>query len=314
MQALADPTGKVLRSTRNKYIVMYGDSSIVCTVRGKLAGAPNAPILSVKVGDDVLVERVSEDEGVITEILPRRSRLSRAVEGKAYREHIIATNIDQLLIIMSTSQPEFKSGLLDRYIVIAEKNRLHSVVCINKVDLKNEQEFFPYQEWYSGLGYPVFFTSAKSGYGLDELRSTLKDKVSALVGHSGVGKSALIKRLEPGLDLKIAEISNKTRKGRHTTTFSQLFPLGFGGYVIDTPGVRELGLWDIYRHQLKEFFVEFRAFEPHCQFNDCMHLREPGCAVKTAVEDGRIFGERYQNYQNIHSDLRAAHYELIKRR
>ncbi len=314
MQEKNNQRGKVIKSTRNQYLVDIAGKTVNCTIRGKLAGAPGSPDRAVKVGDNVRVHLVTESEGVIEKILPRHSRLSRAVEGKAYREHTIAVNVDQIVIIMAAREPAFKSGLLDRYLVIAEKNELHAVVCINKIDLADKKDFESYANWYPKLNYPLFFTSVETREGVREFQRVLQRKVSVLVGHSGVGKSSLLNAIEPGLDLRVADISDKTSKGKHTTTHVQLFPLSFGGYVIDTPGIRELGLWDLYRDELREYFVEFRAVEQDCQFNDCRHLKEPGCAVKEAVESGGISAERYQNYCNIYRDLRAAHYELIKRR
>ncbi len=314
VQKAEHPIGKVIKVTRKEYLVNLDGRTIVCAVRGKLVGAPDGKAWQVKVGDNVRIRLIDDQQGVIEEILPRKSRLSRTVEGKAYREHIIATNIDQMLIVMAAREPQFKSGLLDRYLVIAEKNHLKAVVCINKIDLASREEFNDYATWYPRLGYPLFFTSAITGEGLDELKNRLQNNVTVLVGHSGVGKSSLIKALEPGLDLKVGRISEKTGKGRHTTTYVQLFPLSFGGYLIDTPGIRELGLWDIYRDELRHYFVEFRQYQDQCQFSDCRHLQEPGCAVKQAVEEGNIFPERYQNYRNIYLTLRAAPYERIKPR
>ncbi|GAB4367948.1 MAG: ribosome small subunit-dependent GTPase A [Calditrichia bacterium] len=306
--------GKVVKSTRNTYHVVCNRQEILCSIRGKLARPTRESPSSVKVGDNVQIRLISHDQGVIEEILPRNSKLSRTVEGKAYREHIIATNIDQILIIMSTQQPAFKSGLLDRYLVIAEKNHLKACICINKIDLSSREEFARYAKWYPELGYPLFFTSALTGEGVEAISGILKNKVTALVGHSGVGKSSLLKKIEPGLDLRIDAVSTKTRKGRHATSHVQLFPISIGGYVIDTPGIRELGLWDIYRQELKWYFKEFQLYQENCKFNDCLHLNEPGCAVKEAVEAGKIFDERYQNYVNIYGGLRAAPYELIKPR
>ena len=268
----------------------------------------------LKVGDDVWVQPLSATEGVIQEILPRRSKLSRSVEGKAYREHIIAANIDQMIIIMSTQQPEFKAGLLDRYLVIAEKNSLKSIICLNKIDLVDRLIFQEIARWYNKLDYPFHYTSALTGEGMDDFRNFLVGKVSVLVGHSGVGKSSMIQKIEPTVKLKVLDISQKTNKGKHSTSYVELFPLSFGGYLIDTPGIRELGLWDIFRNELKRYFKEFYQFEADCQFNDCLHLKEPGCAVKRAVEQAKIYSERYKNYCHIYFNLRAAPHELIKRR
>jgi ribosome biogenesis GTPase len=285
-----------------------------CVVRGKVVGLKSNEFSSVKVGDNVFVEPTSKGNGIILEILPRKSKLSRAVEGKAYQEHIIATNIDQMIIITSTKNPDFKSGLLDRYLVIAEKNQLNSVICLNKIDLSEPNIFNKYVDVYQRLGYVFFYTSVVTGQGVDQLISILKNRVSVVVGHSGVGKSSLIQKIEPDLNLRISETSEKTKKGKHTTSFVELFPLSFGGYIIDTPGIRELGLWDIYQNELRHYFIEFAEMQIDCQFNDCQHLNEPGCAVKKAMEQGKVFEERYKNYKNIFQDLRSAPYELIKRR
>jgi ribosome biogenesis GTPase len=307
-------TGKVTKSTRSQYQVYDGNRILSCVVRGKLVGLKENDISSIKVGDDVIVERTGRSEGVILDILPRKSKLSRAVEGKAYKEHIIATNIDQMVIISSTKNPVFKAGLIDRYLVIAEKNNLTAVICLNKIDLAETEHFEEYTAAYRSLNYELFCTSALTGQGVGHLHDILKNKLSVMVGQSGVGKSSLIQKIEPGLELAVSETSEKTSKGRHTTSYVELFPLSFGGYIIDTPGIRELGLWDIYRNDLRKYFVEMVAVQNNCQFADCQHLSEPGCAVKTAVEEGRIFPERYKNYTNIYQDLRAASYELIKRR
>ena len=303
----------VIKCTRNQYQVDFKGKRIVCNIRGKLFDLANKDPLSVKVGDKVIIHQISVSEGIIEKVLERRSKLSRSVEGKAYREHIIATNIDQIIVIMSTQNPSFKSGLLDRYLIIAEKNSIPAKICINKIDLKEKEDFENYLFWYSKLGYPFFFTSAKNGTGKEELKSILKDKTSILVGHSGVGKSSLIKSIEPGLDLKVATTtSNKSKKGIHTTSYVQLFTLSFGGYIIDTPGIKDLGLWGIFKDDLQKYFIEFMQFTNNCQFKDCRHLVEPGCRIMKAIEAGEIFWERYHNYQNIYKSLRSAPYELIK--
>lgn len=305
-------TGKVIKSTRNTYLVDVKGETLSCSVRGKLIGKHSKKAVSVKVGDDVLIRKTSLQNGIIEKILDRHSKFSRAIEGKAYREHIIATNIDQVIVVMSTRRPSFKSGLLDRYLVIAEKNKLQAQICINKIDLAPRDEFDCYNQWYPEIGYPLFFTSAKNGNGLDDIISILQNKTSILVGQSGVGKSSLIQRIQPDLNLKIGTPSPRTKKGVHTTAFVQLFPLTFGGYIVDTPGVRELGLWGVYKNDLKEFFIDFSVHARNCQFKNCSHLSEPGCAVKNALETENIFRERYLNYKNIYADLRAAPHELIK--
>lgn len=308
MQGNTIVTAKVLKVMRKTYHVAVERRIIHCLVRGKIV-MDDSENKTVRVGDDVKVRLVSDTEGVIEEILPRRSWISRTIESRAYQEQVIATNIDQVLIILSARHPAFKSGLMDRYLVIAERNRLKARICINKIDLASPKEFAPYREYYQKLGYPVLLTSAVSGKGLSALKKILKNSVTALVGHSGVGKSSLIKAIEPELDIKVTAISKKFRKGQHTTSSVQLFPLSFGGYVVDTPGIRELGFWDIYKRDLQNYFVEFRQLASTCQFADCQHLQEPGCAVKAAVEKGEIFRERYLNYLNIYTSLRAAHYE-----
>lgn len=300
--------GKVLKVTRKTYDVSINQRSISCVVRGKLA-VEDSEYCSVRAGDNVRVLEVTEDEGVIQEILPRKSRLSRIIESRAYKEHIIATNVDQILIIMSTQKPSFKSGLIDRYLAIAEKNQIKPLVCINKIDFASKKNFEIYVEEYTKLGYPAFITSALTGEGTDEIVNKLKKKVTLFVGHSGVGKSSLINAIEPGTAIKIQGISSRTNKGQHTTSSVQFFPLSFGGFAGDTPGIRELGLWDILRKDLKEYYVEFHQYADQCQFLNCMHLKEPGCAVKAAIGKGEIFKERYQNYMNIYDSLKSAHYE-----
>lgn len=300
-------TGKVLTATRKTYSVAVKRQVIQCTMRGKLAVDDGYD--TVRVGDDVKIAWQEDGPGVIEEILPRTSKLSRSIESRAYQEHIIAVNISQLLIIMSTRRPRFKSGLLDRYLVIAEKNRLRPLICINKVDLAPAKQFRHFQEYYETLHYPVIFTSAASGEGLADLADALSEGVTALVGFSGVGKSSLINAIEPGLEIRVGDVSERTLKGQHTTTSAEMFPLSNGGFVVDTPGIRELGFWGIYKKDLQQYFIEMQQYVPHCQFADCTHIHEPGCAVKVAVHAGDILMERYENYVNIYDSLKSAAYE-----
>lgn len=300
--------GKVLKVTRKIYDVAVEDAIMPCVVRGKLA-VEDSEYNSVRAGDNVKVLPASDGQGVIQEILPRRSRLSRIIASRAYKEHIIATNIDQILIIMSTQKPPFKSGLLDRYLIIAEKNQIKALICINKIDLVIKKDFEVYIDAYRKLGYTAFATSALTGEGVDEFKNNLKQKVTLFVGYSGVGKSSLINAIEPDADIETQQISSKTNKGLHTTSSVQLFPLSLGGFAGDTPGIRELGLWNILRKDLKLYYVEFHQYANECQFVDCQHINEPGCAVKKALGRGDIFSERYKNYLNIYDSLKAAHYD-----
>ncbi len=303
-----DIAGKVLKATRKTYAVSIGGEIVNCTIRGKLV-TDKSGYNSVKVGDNVKVALVDEESGVIDEILPRKSVLSRTIESRAYQEQIIAVNVDQVLVILSTRNPKFKSGLLDRYLVIAEKNHLSAIVCINKIDLAPPKKFHSYQEYYTHLGYPVYFTSALTREGVDALEKIFHQNVTALVGHSGVGKTSLINAIEPRLNLKVARISERTNKGQHTTSSVELIPLSDEAFVIDTPGIRELGLWDIYKKDLQDYFLDIRDYAQECRFADCTHINEPGCAVKSAVETGEIFKERYENYLNIYHSLKSAAYE-----
>ncbi len=310
MKSGSDIPGKVLKAGRKTYDVVLADQTIVpCTMRGKLAVGDD-DYDAVRVGDNVTITYVSEQEGgTIDSILPRTSKLSRTIESRAYQEHIIAVNITQLLILLSTKNPTFKSGLLDRYLVIAEKNQIRPLICINKIDLVGAEHFQIYKDYYEKLDYPVIFTSAKTGEGVDALAALFNNATTALVGYSGVGKSSLIKAIRPGLDIKIGDISEHTQRGRHTTTAAQLFPLDKDSFVIDTPGIRELGFWGVYKKDLQEFFVDFRRYAEECQFADCSHINEPGCAVKMAVESEEIFPERYENYLMIYESLKSAAYE-----
>lgn len=300
--------GKVLKVTRKIYDVAVGNTIIPCVVRGKLA-VDDSEYCAVRAGDNAKVSISSDGQGVIEKILPRNSSLSRIIESRAYKEHIIATNIDQILIIMSTQKPSFKSGLLDRYLIIAEKNHIKAIICINKTDLVDKKDFEIYVDEYGKLGYPAFMTSALTGEGVDEFINILKQKVTLFVGYSGVGKSSLINIIEPNADIETQGVSSKTNKGLHTTSSVQLFPLSFGGFAGDTPGIRELGLWNILRKDLKLYYVEFHKYAHECQFVDCQHINEPACAVKKALESRHIFSERYENYLNIYDSLKAAHYD-----
>lgn len=301
--------GKVLRATRFNYEVSCAGKVLTCTLRGKVA-AEKTQMQKVKVGDDVRVALLDNQTGAIEEILPRKNQLSRTIASRAYREHIIAVNIDQLMILMATKKPAFKSGLLDRYLIIAEKNSITPIICLNKIDLATADQFETYRQYYGDrLGIKFLFTSATARIGLDDFQQTLANNVTALVGFSGVGKSSLINAIHPDVDIRVGEISDRTSKGQHTTTHVELFPIDANTFVVDTPGIRELGFWNIFRDDLATLYPEIRQYAQQCQFGDCKHLKEPGCAVKKAVENKDFLEERYENFVSIYHSLRKAAYE-----
>lgn len=265
--------------------------------------------MKLAVGDRVRVEQ--DDRGevwAITEILPRRSRLARRAPGGGHGERVLAANVDQVVVVFAAAKPEPHPRMLDRFLVIAEANELAARIVVNKVDLTGEQAARERFAVYERAGYPVHYASAKQQLGLDALRDTLAGRVSVLTGPSGVGKSSLMNALFPGLDLRVGEISESVNKGRHTTVGGHAHPLPgeTGGYLIDTPGLREVGLWSLPTEQLDRFFPEFRAHLEQCRFADCAHVAEPECAVRAAVETGEISPERYDSYRRLRDELEAA--------
>jgi ribosome biogenesis GTPase len=248
--------------------------------------------------------------GHVTEILPRRNQLSRRAAGRrAGREQVIAANVDAVWCAQATFKPKFNAGFVDRFLVMAEAYHLAAGVVVNKVDLlegeRRAQEALAFwRGLYEGLGYPVLFTSAETGEGVAAFAEALRGKTSVVAGPSGVGKSSLLNAVDPTLGLRTGEVSERTKKGTHTTTFATLYRLSGGGYVVDTPGIREYGIWDMAPAELGGYFVEFRPFIPHCRFPDCTHDHEPGCAVAAAVDEGLITPERYAGYLNILASVR----------
>jgi ribosome biogenesis GTPase len=268
----------------------------------------------VAVGDVVrLVRMAGQEYGQIVEILPRRSCIARrgAIPwpGAHAFEQVIASNVDQVVPVMAAAEPTPHWRLLDRYLVAAEAADLPAAICITKLDLvqdggKGEQALYEAAEVYRRVGYTVLMVSAYSGTNLAELKLALQGRTSLLLGKSGVGKSTLLNALQPGLGLRVKEVSQATGKGRHTTTHLEMFPFEFGGAMIDTPGSREFGLWDVASDDLAYFFPEMRPFIGQCKFGlDCQHDEEPGCAVRKAVMDGRISPARYQSYMLLKSEV-----------
>ena len=291
-------TGIVLQARSGRHRVQDGDGVAVCDVRGKLKKERLYTDL-ISTGDRVRWRPTRPGRGVIEEVLPRETQLSRLRPGpqRVPVEHVIVANPDQAVFIFSVREPAPHLRMLDRLLVIAENNELPAIVCANKIDLlEREEEGHRLFGIYEEIGYSVIYTSARSGQGITALRERLIGKLSVLSGPSGVGKTSLLKTIQPDLGLATREISDTTGKGRHTTVSVRLWPLEGGGYVADTPGLREAGLWDVEPEELAWHFVEMRPYLSDCRFSSCIHTHEPDCAVKDAVRAGAISRLRYDSY------------------
>jgi ribosome biogenesis GTPase len=267
-----------------------------------------ATSLKLAVGDDVLLERPEGGDGwAIGEILPRRSQLARRAPGGGQGQRIVAANVDQVVIMFAAAKPEPHPRMLDRFLVIAEGNELPAQIIINKVDLVGEAAAHARFDSYQRAGYPMHYTAVKSGVGLEAAHTMLAGRRSVLTGPSGVGKSSLLNALFPGANLRVGAISESVNKGQHTTVGALMLPLPGGadaGYVIDTPGLREVGLWALDAEQLDRCFPEIRAHVNECRFADCSHIVEPDCAVRGALQAGEISPERYDSYLKLLEELR----------
>jgi ribosome small subunit-dependent GTPase A len=301
------PLGRVIKSTGSWYDVRNDAGEVVqCRLRGKIRLDGLRTTNPVAVGDWVNFEKERDkDTCVIDKIMPRTNVIVRKSVNLSKESHIIASNVDQAILVATIAQPRTSTGFIDRFTVTAEAYHIPVVIVFNKCDLYNDEQNAAAEELmrvYNGIGYQSFVISAKTGYNCDRLKTIMKDKLSMFSGHSGVGKSALVNRLDPELDIRVGEISEVHEKGKHTTTFAQMYELGFGGYIIDTPGIKEFALFDMEKETLAQRFPEMRALMHDCRFNNCTHLHEPHCAIKTAVEQGVIADWRYENYCNMMDD------------
>lgn len=296
--------GVVLHGTGGAWHVRCDDgTTVIASLRGSVK---HGSVVKLAVGDQVVLQHDTIGMGwSISEVLPRRSRLARRTPGRAHGERVIAANIDQVVVVFALRKPEPHVAMLDRFLIIAEANGLASRVVVNKVDLADEDEARALFGAYEKIGYPVHITSCRTGVGLDALGQQLRGRTSAVTGPSGVGKSSLLNALYPGLGLRVGEISASVNKGRHITVGAYLHPLPDGGFVVDTPGLREIGLWGVPSRGLDECFPEFRALRDQCRFADCSHLAEPDCAVRDALAAGSVDAGRYASYQKLGEELAA---------
>jgi ribosome biogenesis GTPase len=267
----------------------------------------------VAVGDEVEIETEdgAENTAVITNINDRKNYIARTTPHRNWQRHIIASNIDQSLLFATLREPRTSQGFIDRFLLASEAFHVPAIIVLNKADLyrkKEMQQFDDLSKMYEAIGYNILLISMKENKGVDDLKNVLQNKTTLISGHSGVGKSTFINAIVPELMLRTRDVSGWSGKGMHTTTFAEMFDLRFGGRIIDTPGLREFGITDISKQELSHYFPEMRERLNDCQFNNCIHINEPGCAVKKAVEEGKIAIERYISYCNILESIEEKNY------
>jgi ribosome biogenesis GTPase len=289
--------GRVLRVHGLQSVVETDDGrQFRCAVRRLLKTLATEERGVVATGDRVWIRPAPNDEGFIERVEPRHGVLTRASRG---REHVLVANVDQVVFVLSLVEPDLKPHLIDRYLASAAQGGIAPILCLNKSDLIDATLVQPIIGYYSQLGVPTLLTSATTGFGVERLRVMLRDRQTVISGQSGVGKSSLLNAIEPELGLRVREISETTQKGRHTTTTAELIRLDFGGWVVDTPGIRQFALWDIIPEEVEGFFAEFRPLVPLCAFPDCTHTHEERCAVKDAVRRRLISARRYTSYLGL---------------
>ena len=300
----------VVQSTGSWYEVMHGSERLQCRIRGKLRLKGVRSTNPVVVGDQVRCEKDDQGSYVIVGIEQRRNYIIRRASNLSKESHIIASNIDQALLVVTLFSPETATEFIDRFLVTCEAYKVPVTILLAKIDLARTQPqaVEEFHSIYESAGYRIVEVSATEGEGVQEVREMLRGKTTLLSGNSGVGKSTLVAAVEPGLDIRTGEISQSHNKGKHTTTFSHVYPLEFGGRLIDTPGIRGFGLIDIKPEELYHYFPEIMKVSPECKFYNCTHTHEPHCAVRQAVEECRISQSRYASYLSMLDDKEEGKY------
>ena len=292
----------MVRATRSWYDVLHDGETVRCRIRGRLRLKGVRSTNPVVVGDEVACEADEGGDYVIADILPRRNYVIRRASNLSKESHIIASNVDQALLMVSLRSPETPTEFVDRFLVTCEAYKVPVTILLSKIDLQDAEAVAEFRAVYEGAGYRVLEVSVREGRGVEEVRELLAGRTTLVSGNSGVGKSTLIQAIDPSLDIRTGEISESHHKGRHTTTFSTMYPLAGGGAVIDTPGIKGFGLIDIDEAELWHYFPEMMRVAPACRFYNCTHTHEPGCAVTEAVKAGEIAWPRYESYLKIRDE------------
>lgn len=309
----------MIRSTGSWYAVKSDTGETLdCRIKGKLRMKGVRTTNPIAVGDRVCFE-IQNDEtsesgqnGVIYEIETRKNYIIRKASNLSKESQIIAANVDQVFLVVTVNYPVTLPGFIDRYLISAEAYRVPAALVFNKLDLYNEKDYEKLDELlqtYESIGYPCYQISAEKNFNIDPLREAMKGKISLLSGHSGVGKSTLLNALQPGLNLKTSEISDAHQQGKHTTTFAEMFEMDGGGYMVDTPGIRGFGVIDMEKTEISHYFPEMFGLLGLCRFFNCTHTHEPGCAVKTAVENGEVPATRYESYLSLFAEENSKYRE-----
>jgi len=296
-------SGKILEGFGSSYTVLCRGAFYICTLRGRFRQILVDTHNPIAVGDRVRFKDLGGGEGVIEELQNRRNRISRPTKWGRIKEKIIVSNVDQIVAVVSVKSPPLKTGLIDRMLLVAERENIQGVVCINKIDLSSAGELDNVVNIYRRLRYRTHLLSAVIGEGFDEFRETLRKKFSVFIGQSGVGKTSILNRLQPGLNRKVQDISLYSNKGKYTTSYVSAVYCDFGGMIADTPGFRDFGLWGIKPTDVGSLFREFNRYVDKCRFSPCSHIHEPDCAVREALDRGVISESRYNNYKRIYESF-----------